>query len=356
MFARAAALGTLVFGLFSSGCDAGKSTLVPSNDPQRDPTDEGSNEDLGAGDDVLDQTPVERHGHLKVVGTQLQNESGEAVQLKGVSSMWLNWEGDGYAEDPTALRWMRNNWNLTVIRAAMGVEEDQAYTTYPDVAKEQVYRIVDNAIEAGVYVIVDFHSHKAHEYQDVAIEFFSELAAHYAGEPNLIYETFNEPVGIGWADLKTYHEAVVAAIREQDEEAPIVLGTPNYSQDVDQAAVDPVAGHNLLYTLHYYACTHKGSLRSKGDVALQLGAALFVTEFGATHADGGRDGIVCLDEAQRWDDWLRNRGVSWTAWKLDNCEQDSSCLLNPDAPLDGGWTSEHLHGHAPFVRGRMQAD
>src|SRR5688500_12190265 len=129
MLLRAAALGALVFGLFSSGCDAGKSSL--GTGPKGDPTDEGSNDDSGAGDDVLDLTPVERHGRLKVVGTQLQNEAGEAVQLKGVSSMWLNWEPDGYAEDPTALRWMRNNWKLTVVRAAMGVEADGAYTSYP---------------------------------------------------------------------------------------------------------------------------------------------------------------------------------------------------------------------------------
>jgi aryl-phospho-beta-D-glucosidase BglC (GH1 family) len=355
MLLRAAALGALVFGLFSSGCDAGKSTLA-STGPKGDPSDEGSNDDLGAGDDVLEQTPVERHGHLKVVGTKLQNEAGEVVQLKGVSSMWLNWEPDGYAEDATALRWMRNNWKLTVVRAAMGVEEQAAYTTNPDHAKEQVYRIVDNAIAAGVYVIVDFHSHVAHEYLDVAIEFFAEVAEKYAGEPNLIYETFNEPRGIGWSDLKLYHEAVVGAIREHDEEAPIVLGTPNFSQDVDQAAGDPLDGQNLLYTLHYYACTHKSTLRGKADAALQAGIALFVTEFGATHADGGTDGLVCLEDGQLWDEWLNARKVSWVAWKLDNCAQDSSCLLQPGAPVDGGWTNEHLHGHAFFVRGRMQAD
>jgi endoglucanase len=180
------------------------------------------------------------------------------------------------------------------------------------------------------------------------------VAAKYVGVPNVIYETFNEPRGIEWPALKQYHEAVVAAIREQDEEAPIVLGTPNYSQDVDKAAADPVAGTNLLYTLHYYACSHKAWLRSKGDAALAMGAALFVTEWGATDADGGTNGEVCLDEAQHWDDWLNARKISWSAWKLDGCEPDSTCLLKPGAPVDGGWTDEYLHGHGLFVRGRMQ--
>src|SRR5690349_16844524 len=182
MSARALALGALVFGLFASGCDAGKSTLTPPTGPQEDPLAEGSDEDVGAEDGVVD-APVDLHGHLKVVGTQLQDESGEDVQLKGVSSMWLNWESEGYAEDPTALRWMRNNWKLSVIRAAMGVELDNAYLAFPDAAKEQVYRIVDNAIEAGVYVIVDFHAHEAYKHQEEAVAFFSEVAEAYAGVP-----------------------------------------------------------------------------------------------------------------------------------------------------------------------------
>src|SRR5215207_993053 len=105
MLARTAALAALGFGLFSSGCDGGTSSLALESG---DPTSEGSNEDLGA-EDGLAPTPVEVNGHLKVVGTELQNAAGQAIQLKGVSSMWLNWEPEGYAESLTALRWMRNN-------------------------------------------------------------------------------------------------------------------------------------------------------------------------------------------------------------------------------------------------------
>lgn len=353
MLPRATATAALLFGLFSSGCDAGRSTLVKSDIVAGDPTDVGSNEDVGA-EDGLAPTPVELNGHLHVSKGQLRNEDGDAIQLKGVSSMWLNWEDDGYAENPVALRWMRNNWKLSVIRAAMGVEPEGAYLTNPDKAKQQLYTVVDNAIDAGVYVLVDFHDHHAYDHQADAVAFFSEVAAKYSGVPNVLYEPFNEPVGVGWDELKPYHEAVVAAIREHDGEAPIVLGTPNYSQEVDKAAMDPVDGVNLLYTLHYYACTHTSWLRQKADVARARGLALFVTEWGATNADGGLDGAVCLDEAQLWDDWMATHKISWSAWKLDGCEPDSTCLLVPGAPLEGGWTNEFLRGHARFVRGRMQ--
>jgi endoglucanase len=348
---RVAVLAAL-FGIFSSGCDVGKQSGV-TPPPPGDASDEGTDDDVGAADGLA-PTPVELHGHLKVDGGAIKDESGKVVQLKGVSSMWLNWEEDGYAESATALRWMRNNWKLSVIRAAMGVEPPGAYLADPETAKKQVYTIVDNAIDAGVYVLVDFHAHQALDHQDEAVAFFSEVAAKYAGVPNVIYETFNEPVGVAWPQLKPYHEAVVAAIREKEPEALIVLGTPNYSQNVDIAARDPVSGSNLLYTLHFYSCSHTSWLRTKGDTARAAGIAVFVTEWGATDADGGLDGRLCLTEAQAWIDWMNRGQISWTAWKLDGCEPDATCLLAPGAPVDGGWTNQYLHGHARFVRGRLQ--
>jgi len=334
------------------GCDIGGAAVVtPPVDPST--LEIGDDGDLGAGD--LGQTPVERHGKLHVTKSELRDASDKRVQLKGVSSMWLNWENDGYAENADGLKWLRNNWQLSVIRAAMGVEPAGAYLSNPDKAKAQVTQIVDNAIAAGVYVLVDFHAHGAQMHQAEAEAFFSEMASKYAGVPNVIYETFNEPLDLDWATvLKPYHEAVVAKIRAADPEAVIVLGTPSWSQDVDIAAKDPVLGTNLMYTLHFYACDHGGYLVAKAKSALSRDLPLFVTEWGATKADGGLDGTVCLPQAQTWMDFLKERGISWTAWKFDNCTPDSTCFLTPDAPLNGGWTSEYLQGEGLFLRARMQ--
>ncbi|HYN93406.1 MAG TPA: cellulose binding domain-containing protein, partial [Pilimelia sp.] len=99
-------------------------------------------------------TPVARVGQLRVCGTRMCASNGSQVQLRGVSSMWLNWESRGYAENLSALTWMRDNWGLTVIRAAMGVEPAGAYLSDPARARGQVERIINNAVAAGVYVIV----------------------------------------------------------------------------------------------------------------------------------------------------------------------------------------------------------
>lgn len=300
-------------------------------------------------------TPVGIHGQLRVEGTDLVDQSGNAVQLKGISTMWLNWE-DKYSTSKAGLQWMRDNWNITLYRAAMGVEPEGAYLSDPDRALSQLRQVVHNAIDLGVYVLIDWHDHNAHLNQAKSAEFFSKIAEEFGQFPHVLYETFNEPEQIDWASqIKPYHEAVVPAIRAKDPDNVIILGTRQWSQRVDEAAADPVSGTNLMYTVHFYACDHRDQQRGEAQTAYDAGLALFVTEWGATPADGGASSpTVCADAAQAWHDWMNERSISWAAWKLDGCG-DSSCLFNSDdAPADGGWTDQWLNGHAQFVVDRLR--
>lgn len=299
-------------------------------------------------------TPVALHGQLSVVDGRLVDAAGAPVQLRGVSTMWLNWE-QSYASSKEGLLWLRDNWGLSVIRAAMGIEPANAYLSNPASMANHVRTVVRNAVELGVYVIIDWHDHTAEEHRQQAQDYFAEAAEEFGAFPNVLYETYNEPVRVDWGSvLKPYHEEVTAVIRERDPDNIIILGTPLWSQRVDVAAADPVDGTNLMYTLHFYACEHRGTQRAQALIARQLGLPLFVTEWGATAADGGTDpsGPVCEDEAQLWHDFMDQEGISWAAWKLDDCT-DLSCLLRVSAPRAGGWTDEWLNGHGPFVRARM---
>lgn len=148
---------------------------------------------------------------------------------------------------------------------------------------------------------------------------------------------------------------MVDAVRAVDPDNLMVLGTPVYSQRVDQAAADPVVGTNLLYTLHWYSCTPGQSFRAYGDTAIAAGIALFVTEYGATFSDGGTPGnghdFVCEDEANLWFDWMARNNISGVPWKLDQYP-DSSCILKASAPIDGPWTDDKLStdvGGAPYT-------
>ncbi len=300
-------------------------------------------------------TPVALHGQLQVRDGALVDQNGAPVQLKGVSTMWLNWE-QNYAGSKDGLRWLRDNWGLSVIRAAMGVEPMGAYLTNPTQMSNNVRTVVRNAIELGVYVIIDWHDHLGEAHVAEASDYFAQAAEEFGAFPNVFYETYNEPVRVSWSDVvKPYHEAVSAVIRQRDADNVIIMGTPFWSQAVNDAADDPVIGTNLMYTVHFYSCDHRAAQRAQAQYARDRQLAIFVTEWGATRADGGTDpaGMVCTDEAQLWHDFMNTEGISWTAWKLDDCT-DLSCLLRASAPRTGGWTDEWLNGHAPFVRDRMQ--
>lgn len=305
---------------------------------------------------VLDpSTPVGRNGQLRVEGRNLVNENGQPIQLEGISSMWLNWE-NLYSQNKQGLQWLRDNWNITLYRVALGVEPDNAYLAEPEEMMARLRTAVQNAIDLGLYVMIDWHAHEAHQSPEAAERFFSEVAAEFGQFPHVLYETFNEPLGDhDWSQtIKPYHERVIPAIRAQDPDGVIILGNRQWDQRPDEAAADPVAGENLMYTVHFYACDHQGQVRADAQEAYDAGLALFVTEWGATPADGGAaNPIVCAEAAQDWHDWMDERSIGSAAWKFDTCD-DSSCFFSrPDAPIDGGWTDEWLTDHAKFIRARL---
>jgi hypothetical protein len=318
----------------------GENPAIDAGDPGID----GGMTGLDGGMTGLDGGKSGPDAATQSVFSQIVDQHGTPYQLKGVSSQWLAWETKRFAESKKGLQFMRDNWKLSVVRAAMGTEENGGYLNSPGAMRSQVESIIQHAITLGVYVIVDWHTEQAVNQQDAAVAFFTEMAKKYGAYPNVIWETYNEPRGFGWPQIKTYHEAVVAAIRAVDPDNLIVLGTPNWSQRVDEAAANPVAGTNLLYTLHWYSCTHGQSFRAYGNTAIAKGIALFVTEYGATFSDGGvpsSHDYVCEDETNLWFDWMVQNNISGVAWKLDQCP-DSSCILGASAGVDGPWTDDRL--------------
>ncbi len=90
------------------------------------------------------------------------------------------------------------------------------------------------------------------------------IAEKYGDKPNIIYEIYNEPMQISWQnDVKPYSEEIIKTIREIDPDNLIIVGTTTWSQDVDIASLDPLKFNNIVYSLHFYASSHKQDLRNK---------------------------------------------------------------------------------------------
>ena len=277
-------------------------------------------------------------------GTQLLDSSNNPVQLKGVSTHGLAWFGQYVNEG--CFSTLKNDWKCSVVRLALYTAENGGYCTDGDKAQlmELVDRGVQYATNQDMYVIVDWHTlsdTNPNMYLDEAKAFFEDVSSRYASKNNVIYEICNEPNGsTSWDDVKTYANEVISVIRSHDKDAVILVGTPNYSQDVDKAAASPLKGFdNIMYTLHFYAATHRDDLRARLSAALDVGLPVFVSEYGICDASG--NGAIDAQSAHAWIELLNERGVSYVAWNLSN-KDESAAMLRPDCEKLSGFTIDDL--------------
>lgn len=305
---------------------------------------------------VEDGKPVvERYGQLQVIGTDLCNEQGQPVQLRGMSSHGLHWYGK-FAND-NVISWLRDDWNCQMWRAALYTQG--GYIGNP-VLKEKVIASIESCIKNGMYVLVDWHVINEQDpllYVDQAIEFFDEISAKYGQYPNIIYEICNEPNGhkVTWdGNVKPYAEQIIATIRKNDPDNIIVVGTPVWSSDVMSAAKDPIQNQkNIMYTIHFYTGSHGQESRDNVTNALKLGLPLFATEWGCTKASG--DGGVFKKETMEWLDFLEENNISWCNWSVNNKGEDSGVLaFNKDRDAKGQWTESDLSTAGKFLRGILR--
>jgi endoglucanase len=287
---------------------------------------------------------VQEHGALHVSGAHIVDAAGRPLQLRGMSLFWSQWSH--YYQTSTVDQ-LADDWRATIVRAALGVESD-GYLKDPADNEAKVVTVVERAIARGMYVVIDWHDSHALEHQAAATEFFTRMATRYGATPNVLFEIFNEPLAVEWSAVKAYAQAILAAIRGSGATNIVIVGTPNWSQDVDVAARDPITAYaDVAYTLHFYAATHKQELRDKAKLALDAGLPLFVTEWGTCDATG--DGEVDATETKTWLEFLAHNQISWMNWALNDKAEGCSALA-PDAGTLGPWSGDALTPSGALVK------
>ena len=298
-------------------------------------------------------TPVAAHGQLSVKGTQLVDKNGKGYQLRGMSTHGITWFPDFVNEN--AFRALRDDWNTNVVRLAMYVDEwgnGQCYMQNKDGSTQLLEKGVDICIKLGMYVIIDWHvlnPGDPSQYTDEAIKFFEKVSKKYADYPNIIYEIVNEPNGNAtWGGvIKPYAEKVIPVIRKNDKDAVIIVGTPTWSQDIDQALADPLKYENVMYALHFYAATHTDWLRERAEKCINGGLPIFVSEFGCCDASG--NGANDFGQTEKWLKLLDKYGVSYCNWNLANKNESSSCFRE-SAKADGKWSDGDYSESGAWIR------
>jgi endoglucanase len=280
--------------------------------------------------------PVKVHGQLQVKGSRLCDEKGSPLVLRGMSFGWHNFWPRFY--NSAAVAWLARDWNCSVVRAAMGVEPKGGYKEDPESSVRKIKAVVDGAIKSGIYVIIDWHSHNINLSE--AKTFFDQMAAEYGKYPNVIYELFNEPDQESWEDVKNYAAEVIKVIRNQDPDNIILVGNPHWDQNIHLVADAPLIGfNNIMYTVHFYAATHKQELRDRCNYALNKGIPIFISESAGMEATG--DGALNELEWQKWIGWAEQNKISWITWSVS--DKDETCsVLYPSASSNGNWTDKDI--------------
>jgi endoglucanase len=106
-------------------------------------------------------SPISVNGQLSVSGFNIVNQSGNPFILRGMSLFWDNWGFESFFNTNVINTLASSSWGSNVVRVPIhNLDESRAKS------------MIDAANNAGIYVIVDYHSHCAHRNASGAKTFF----------------------------------------------------------------------------------------------------------------------------------------------------------------------------------------
>jgi endoglucanase len=268
---------------------------------------------------------------LSVCGTNICNEAGEAIQLRGMSSHGIQFFPDCLNE--ASITALRDDWNAEFVRISMYVQEG-GFETDPEGFTAKVNLAVEQATALGLYAVIDFHILTPGDPNfnlERAKTFFADVAAEHADKNNVIYEVANEPNGVSWLDIKAYAEEVIPVIRAESPDSVVFVGTRGFSslgvsEGANETEVinDPVEAENVVYTFHFYAASHKDFQRETVARAAQS-LPLFVSEFGTQTFTG--DGANDLESSTQWLDLLKELKIGYAMWSYSDGRETNSAFV-----------------------------
>lgn len=276
--------------------------------------------------------PVSAYGTLGAKSGKIVSQStGKQVMLRGMSLFWSDATGSQYY-NPIVINWAAEKLGIDVFRFAMGIDcynsngsgcqkdnidggaiaSNVAYKYNPSGKEAQLDNMVKAAIENDIYIIVDWHSHRAENEKDIAKDFFGRMAKKYADVPNIIWEVYNEPVNTDMGTIAGYANEVIGAIRNNGSKHLALVGTPFYSQ---MGSCSGVNDENSGYVFHFYAASHSlNDFKGKIEGCLNNGKAVFITEWGTTEASGA--GSVSTGGTNEWTAYMDQKSIPNCNWSL----------------------------------------
>lgn len=302
---------------------------------------------------------VSKNGFLNTSKGYVANEKGEKVSLAGISYFWVNENPVGYFWDKETVDYLVDEYNMQVFRLPItispcgalgqsdcnkfndvwGYEEGVSRENYrynPEWMKEIADRVIKACIENDVYVIIDFHEHKAENWVDMANDFFTYFASKWGEYPNVMYEIYNEPL-CDDATVVNYAKKVIPTIRNIDQKNVIIVGSSEFSRHPDKVTDAGTEYDNIAYTWHgYIQYGHDADWDSHAN--WNNGVPVVVTEWGC-----GTTG-----EVKNLRTVYKERGVIHCFWSMANKNTDGDyawSILKAKVLKKSGWSEGELNSN-----------
>ncbi|MBN1618216.1 hypothetical protein JW887_02620 [Candidatus Dojkabacteria bacterium] len=203
--------------------------------------------------------PKEGLSRLQVSGTQVVNEYGQRVYLKGVNFPHIFWWGKGRATSAQAQymsEWGSNICQITFNRYGEWLTNSDYRATIDDIiewnTQNKIYTCLLN-VENGAYY--DWSSLSDADWDDWR-DTWVNVATRYAGSTNVFYNLMDEPTGLTHQKYRNEMRDTIDAIRAIDPNMMIVVnalwGASDSWLEFSFETDYPLERSNILYDGHSF--------------------------------------------------------------------------------------------------------
>lgn len=261
---------------------------------------------------------VSENGQLYVEGSQLKNQYGHDMQLKGINI----WAYDSKTFNEDFFKNLKETYGVNCVRLALNsLNPDTEHKDEQGRIFGYLYDIIDAIIANDMYVILDWHlinqgdwTNNPYDYEQSAHKVFTMFAQHYQNVPNLMYELANEPKGT-WEELIPYYSNLTLKIREISPNSVILVSSAGHGLDVDAILEKTLEFDNIMYAMHFYYSNNYLEEMEAISKAILNGLCIFASEWAPTNGLGGKNELIY---ANALTNFMDNYYISSTYWLFTN--------------------------------------
>ena len=300
----------------------GENGIINMAQRAKNETEQAAKDEQQALAGMIGKSYADYNGQLHVEGTDIVNQYGEIIQLRGLST------GNGRGRDSLTEKYYNKEslsnikkWGANIFRIAVDTSPNMHGYLEDSEIVQDVYRIADICIDLDMYVIIDWHvlsESDPNVYKEEAKDFFEQVVTRYKDVPNVLYEICNEP-STTWDNIYNYANEIIPLIRNISNKAIIITGTPSYSKDLSSIQNKKLAYDNVMYTYHMYVQNLTSNRLDEIENAINNGIPVFVTEWGTSSLDS--TGTFFLEYSNLFVEFAKEHKLSWCNWNLTDANE-----------------------------------